>query len=406
MDNISHAVVSLVSGEVLHRSLPAEASLEEQNRRQKLLLFTVAAAGNFPDLDLVLYPLLKKPLGYLLHHRGHSHTVLGACFEALLLFAIVWIAWPGARQLLRTSRPTRKGFTWAMVIGFTLHLSMDWLNSYGVHPFYPLYSGWLYGDLVFIVEPLFWIAFGVPLAFLTRRWWLRYPWLAFICGVPLYAFTRGYMPWFSAATLALIALVVGYLQSREPVHGRRALIAVWAIGLIFLAGQAVASVRARSLVAEELHHLEPQSQLIDDALTASPSNPFCWSFVTIEHAGDSYRLRSGTVSVASSQLRPENCPQLFGAYGESTALGEDLLQTFEESASLAALREQDQKNCHLHAWMRFARMPYVTEDRASDARFSHTPRGNFTTLRFEDFKDEQCSPWIPQWEPPRGDLLK
>jgi sec-independent protein translocase protein TatC len=46
-------------------------------------------AGNFPDLDLVLTPLLPAPLGYLLHHRGHTHTVLYALPQMLLLAALM-----------------------------------------------------------------------------------------------------------------------------------------------------------------------------------------------------------------------------------------------------------------------------------------------------------------------------
>jgi inner membrane protein len=46
---------------------------------------------------------------------------------------------------------------------------MDSLNVYGVHPLWPFDPNWYYGDLVFIVEPVFWIGFGVPLAALVRR---------------------------------------------------------------------------------------------------------------------------------------------------------------------------------------------------------------------------------------------
>jgi hypothetical protein len=56
--------------------------------------------------------------------------------------------------------------------------------------------------------------------------------------------------------------------------------------------------------------------------------------------------------------------------------------------------------------MRFARMPYVTAGEASDLRFAHGPPVNFTTIKFNEFKDETCSSWIPPWVPPREDLLK
>jgi inner membrane protein len=406
MDNISHAVVSLVSGELLHRSLPEESSSESQDRRQKLILFTAVAAGNFPDLDLFLYGLLEKPLGYLLHHRGHSHTLAGVLLESILLFALVWAAWPKARKLLRESPVARRGFGFAMLIGFALHLSMDGLNSYGIHPFYPFYSGWFYGDLVFIVEPVFWVAFGVSAAFLTKRQWLRLPLNAVVCGFPAYAFSRGLLPWPSFFVLVVIAFTMAVLQSREPVRGRRALATAWAIGLLFVVLQGFASSRARALVANTLHAKDPDAVLLDDALTGSPSNPMCWSFVTIEKTNDNYRLRNGTVSIFPTLLRPENCVQIFGQQSEWVALGEDLLQTHEDTASLIELRELYKVDCRLQAWMRFARMPLVTANAASDLRFARGLPVNFTTMKLSSGGSETCSGWIPPWEPPRGDLLK
>jgi membrane-bound metal-dependent hydrolase YbcI (DUF457 family) len=37
-------------------------------------------------------------------------------------------------------------------LGLLLHLGMDYLNVYGVHPFHPFDSRWRYGDMIFIVE--------------------------------------------------------------------------------------------------------------------------------------------------------------------------------------------------------------------------------------------------------------
>ena len=415
MDNVSHSVVSLVSGELLHRSMPEEATSENQSLRQKLLVVTAVAAGNFPDLDLLLYGLLEKPLGYLLHHRGHSHTLAGVLLESILLFALVWIAWPGARRLLRQSPTARRGFGLSMLIGFALHLSMDWLNSYGVHPFYPFYSGWLYGDLVFIVEPVFWVAFGVSAAFLTKRQWIRLPLNALVCGAPAYAFSRGLILWPSFLALIAIAFTIAVMQSREPVRGRRALVSAWVIGLTFVALQAFASSRARLIVSETLHAKDPQSTLLDDALTGSPSNPVCWSFVTIERTHEttteSYRLKRGIVSILPSLLRPENCPRVLGQQKDWVVLSEAVLQTNEESAPLRELRERYQTDCRLQAWMRFARMPYVTADTASDLRYSNGLTPNFTTMKLSPAignahaNADSCSGWIPPWVPPRADLL-
>lgn len=401
MDNVSHAVVSLVAGELLHRSLPFEASDEKQSLRQKLILFTACAAGNFPDLDLVLYPLLKRPLGYLLHHRGHSHTLAGVCLEAVLLFAIVYALWPAARRLMSESPLARKAFAAAAAIGFALHLSMDWLNSYGVHPFYPFSTHWFYGDLVFIVEPVFWIAFGVPLAFLTRRWSIRYPWLALILGVPLYAtFAKHFVNVTMMLVLLVVAAGLATSQAKEFARGRRTLATAWIIGLIFIAGQALCSARARELVTAELTKLEPTTHVLDVALTAFPTNPYCWNFVSIEEGSDVYRLRSGILNLVG---HPTDCPPLFetNSHDLTPNIGESNLEIGDTNT----LRTLNANNCHLRAWMRFARMPFVTREGATDLRFSRGGRVNFSSLSFEAFRDEPCSSWIPPWEPPRDDLL-
>ncbi|WP_229507669.1 metal-dependent hydrolase [Massilia sp. Dwa41.01b] len=78
MDNLTHSLVGLALGELAHRVLPTEADPARASTRRRLLLSCGALASNFPDLDLVLTPLLPDPFGYLLHHRGHTHTLLYA----------------------------------------------------------------------------------------------------------------------------------------------------------------------------------------------------------------------------------------------------------------------------------------------------------------------------------------
>jgi membrane-bound metal-dependent hydrolase YbcI (DUF457 family) len=78
MDNLTHSVVGLGIGALIDRSLPAEPTPERRRIRSRMLLIIGCLASNFPDLDLVLTPLLDAPLGYLLHHRGHTHTLVAA----------------------------------------------------------------------------------------------------------------------------------------------------------------------------------------------------------------------------------------------------------------------------------------------------------------------------------------
>lgn len=91
MDNLSHSVVGLATGEFIHRSLRQESDINHQRARRSLLLISCWAASNFPDLDIFFTQLLPAPLGYLLHHRGHTHTLLYIIPQAILLWVVIWL---------------------------------------------------------------------------------------------------------------------------------------------------------------------------------------------------------------------------------------------------------------------------------------------------------------------------
>jgi inner membrane protein len=168
MDNITHSVVGLGIGALIDRSVTPEADPGAQRVRTRLLLTLGWLASNFPDLDLVLTRLLQAPLGYLLHHRGHTHTLVGVLGEIVLLLGLVWLLWPAARRLLRASSNARRAALLTAGAGMVLHITMDGLNVYGVHPFWPIDASWYYGDLVFIVET--WVP---PRIFITIRRFAR-----------------------------------------------------------------------------------------------------------------------------------------------------------------------------------------------------------------------------------------
>lgn len=76
-----------------------------------------------------------------------------------------------------------------------------------------------------------------------------------------------------------------------------------------------------------------------------------------------------------------------------------------ETGDLAQLRELKANNCHIEAWLRFARVPLITSDYATDLRFPAAPSGNFTTMYLADIASRPCERGIPGWDMPRADLL-
>lgn len=386
MDNITHSIIGFGVGEVVHRSLPAEADALSQRVRHRLLLVACALASNFPDLDLFLTKLLPDPLGYLLNHRGHTHTVLWAVPEALLLAALLWLCWPSARALLRFSRPARLGLALSVGIGLTLHLLMDFTNSYGVHPWYPFDGRWLYGDMVFIIEPLFWVAIGVPMALIMRWRWLRIAGLLALFAALMFFAAREYIGWVSFVALLLIAAACGFAQWRAGEQGRGGLLLALGVSLAFVAAQGVASHEGRARIEAELQRVDPSSRVLDVAMTAFPSQPLCWAYVGIVSNGAQYRLQRGVMSLAEA-----TCP---------AGLRE---QTQTVSGSVHELRALKASNCQVDAWLRFGRMPILAGGVISDYRFATTPRGNFTSLQVGE--KAPCPQGVPAWSYPRADLF-
>lgn len=343
-------------------------------------------------------PFLSRPLGYLLEHRGHTHTLLFALPEALLLVALLWLLWPAARNILRISVAARKGVAIAAGLGLLLHLGMDYLNSYGLHPFAPVDARWLYGDTIYIIEPMFWVLLGVPLIMQIKRPVLRYGWLLGMAAILIGCTAAGFLLWQSLALLAVAAVTVR--------QWRHALVAGTVLSLAWIGVQAGASHSAKNLVAAHLVQLDASSTLLDAAMTPFPANPLCWSFVSVEsdNAHGTYRLRRGVLSLAEALVPTSSCPaKLAGGAAPAGVPGVALFSSAD--ASLADLKHLQQTNCHVDAWLRFARMPLVDPASATDLRFGNLGAANFSTIDYAARAGKPCPAWLPRWDQPRADLL-
>jgi len=402
MDNLTHSLVGLTLGELVERALPPQPDPLKARTRRRVLLDTGALASNFPDLDLVLTPLLAPPLGYLLHHRGHTHTLLYALPQIALLLGLMWLLWPGARRLLREDRTARRAILATAALGMVLHLSLDFLNVYGLHPFHPLDSRWLYGDMVFIVEPVFWTALGVALALRAPTRALRWLFALPILAAPLLFAWLGFLQWGSLAGLLLLAAVVGSMARRGGAAG---LVTALLACLGFIALQGVAGMLAREQVRAALARIEPGARVLDLPLSAFPSNPLCWSFATVTTNGGagSYAVRLGVVSLAPGVSDVAACPARFG--GQPGAASAALAWNYHETGSLDRVRALQRANCHFDAWLRFARVPSLAGGKASDIRFGAPGEENFSTIPYAAMAQQPCPAPAPQWGRPRQDLL-
>lgn len=414
MDNITHSVVGLGIGALIDRSLPDEADAGRQRLRTRLLLTTCCLASNFPDLDLLLTHRLEAPLGYLLLHRGYTHTLVGAAVELFLLLGLTWLLWPNARALLRDGGRARTGLLAAAVAGLLLHIGMDGMNVYGVHPFWPADPRWFYGDLVFIVEPVFWVGFGVPLAAMAMRPALRRLAYAGMAIVLAGATVLGFLAWWSLAGLALLGAALAAIgrRARAQASGRRSrmpLAAGLAVALAFLGVQAIALQGARHDLDAALAALDPGERVLDTALSAFPANPLCWSFVSVARSEQdaALHLRRGLLSVAPGLAPVAACPaSLAGAPMHGNAGGGPALAwQSDDRMPLAMLRTLRDTNCHVDAWLRFARAPLLSNGIATDARWGQPGVRNFSSLWYDELAPLPCPKGVPGWGYPRADVL-
>jgi inner membrane protein len=143
MDNLTHSLCGWTL---------ARAGLNRGGRWVTPFLIVLA---NLPDLEPVLLPG-RPPGAYLLYHRGLTHSVLMLVVDSIVFGALLWIL------ERRIQLPYWKA-AGICAAGLFSHLLLDALNNYGVRPALPFDSTWYYGDMVFIVEPLIWLMFGLPL---------------------------------------------------------------------------------------------------------------------------------------------------------------------------------------------------------------------------------------------------
>lgn len=407
MDTLTHTLAGLVLGESAARSIPARATGLTLGQRRALYGTVLILGSNLPDSDFIYSLLTGSKLDYLLHHRGHTHTVPGLVLAAALLFGVAW-AW-----LRRVRWPVqRSDLTWLAawsLLGPLLHVSMDSTNTYGVHPFWPFTDRWFYADAVFIVEPLLWAA-AVPVLGLVQRHWLRLLLTATVAAALALLFSSELLA--APLRVALVAAMLGGLLLGHYCSARTALLAAtgcWtAVTAMFLVAHGFAARTVAAFAASSA----PDTALLDHILTPLPSNPLCWEVILVQLRGEQYSLRRATLALAPQWLSATECPNrdletaVSAPLAAIPAVSTPQWQWFGEfSADRAQLAQLVATRCEAAAFMRFARAPWWSlaagKVRLGDLRYDREPQAGFS----EPALRGTCPRHLPPWLPPRRDLL-
>jgi inner membrane protein len=218
------------------------------NRRTAYATLAMTLAAEAPDID-VLWSL-RGPVSGFQHHRGITHTLIGAPFMALAVTGIVWLLHRWRKKPPPQASPAALPATqprWLLIWFFALiadfsHLLLDFTNNYGLRPFFPFNPHWYCWSIVFIFDPLIFLALLSSLVM---------PWLFGLAdreiGVRKPQF-RG-----RAWSIAALVLIVLWWSLRNAEHAH-----------------AIALVRNASAVGEPITKIDAEPSLVD---------PFAWHVV-------------------------------------------------------------------------------------------------------------------------------
>lgn len=124
------------------------------NRKTGLATLTLTLAAEAPDLDVL--GRIKGPAFSFAHHRGFTHSFLGAPLVSIAVVGFVYLVWRLRKRRTNNPKlPPRWGllFLYGCLAGFS-HILLDFTNNYGVRPFWPFWEKWYSWDIVFIIEPV------------------------------------------------------------------------------------------------------------------------------------------------------------------------------------------------------------------------------------------------------------
>ncbi len=409
MDNLTHTLVGILVGETTARVTAPSGSLSATVRRN--VFVTVMALGsNVPDLDFIRSRVIDSKLDYLLHHRGHTHTILGALAIAAVLYlaSVAWCRWR-RHAMHRIDHLQIAGIA---ALATLLHIGLDATNSYGVHPFWPFDNRWYYGDAVFIVEPLFW-ASCAPLAFILRSTFAK-GFVAFVVvlGIVL-SFAMGMVP--LLMSVLLTAFAIGMLMLGKFAPPRAALLTalgLWfSINAVFAQSSRIAQRQATAIAHQEF----PSDRLLDVVLTPMPVNPACWQVLLMQTTSEFAYVRRATLSIAPNFIAAADCPSrgdwtlTTADYADIGAVSSRTISWRGEVATpLDTLRATVDRDCHAAAFMKFARAPWLVQQAGAwilgDARFDQERALNFAEIELGT--NEPCMRYVPPWIEPRRDLLQ
>ena len=387
-------------------ALPPDAA----PRTRAVFMAVGVIAANAPDVDLFYTGIIEEPLGYLLHHRGHSHTLPGLAALGILIWSmtrLVPTAW-------RAARGSESRVILLIAVALISHLLMDTSNGYGTHLLYPLSSRWVYGDAVFVLEPWLWAILGVTIAVNAGR-------RGRVVVALMTVFLISALAYVGLLPIGVVAMMLGVVTAaaagvRTWDRKRRAFAALLVTAAIFLTMAGVSRLVKRE--AGRAAAVLERGELVDIVTDANPGVPWCWAVLTLQRAADptdTLVARRATLSLLPRVWPAASCASARLAARWSTAPElEERRRAVTSDAivwhrvwriDVEQLRALDAGNCRVRAWLQFGRVPHVERGFIHDLRFENPIGQNFTPMVVDD-GSRGCPKYLTHWELPRRGVLE
>lgn len=367
MDNLTHSLVGLAA---------AKAGLEKLSPGATALCLLTA---NAPDADILT--LVGGRWAYLQNHRGITHSIVGTLALALALPLVFHGAALMIARVRRRKQSTRlAGLIIASTVVTATHPLLDWTNNYGVRLLLPWNSRWFYGDLLFIMDPVFWLVLGGAVFLVTANTKVKTAvWLVVAVLPTLLVFFgpagRGGL---SNATplrvvwiLALVVLVVLYMRQAGARWGA-AIPRLALVVIVFYVGSllAVHAIALRQLSAVASNFTSAKNEHVI-ALAAMPTlaNPLRWlCVVETERAAYRFELRLGDANSQAVNVVSYLKPDSLSSPAVSEASKDYRAQVFLGFARFPVANVAD-PNCTTQTLVQFADLRY-TEPGSSRGTFA------------------------------------
>ena len=357
MDNLTHSLIGLTA---------AKAGLEKLSPGASVLC---VLAANAPDADIITGFLGDRWI-YLRHHRGITHSIIGALAIAIALPLIFYLVDLLVARIRKRPPSTKLvGLLIASLIATATHPLMDWTNNYGVRPLLPWSSQWFYGDFVFVIDPVLWLTLGGAAFLLTAYNAKRMAVWLLLAGVLTFLVFFGptrqgglgnptllRVVWI----IALVVLVILFWRKVGKRWKHKVAIAAFVIVGAYMAGLYVLHGMAMEQAKREaaMISVENSERIVDVAAMPVLANPFNWLCV-VETERAAYKF---TVSLADSRGRRNEVrydrPELINPHALAQANADRRTPFFMEFARFPIARIVGE-DCTTRTLVQFADLRYT-----------------------------------------------